>query len=98
VDSSRNTCCQPRLRRPSAVLCKLPCPARSPLFVCVLLTVNAQKENGGPLDVELVEFEAGRGNVLTYPGNGKSGKYVSFVGSCARGSDGLGATTFQVDH
>jgi acetylornithine deacetylase len=32
--------------------------------------------------VELVEFEAGRGNVLlTYPGNGKSGKCVSFVGS-----------------
>jgi len=38
-------------------------------------------ENGGPLIVELVEYEAGRGNVLiTYPGK-SADKCVSFVGS-----------------
>lgn len=37
-------------------------------------------EEGGPLTVKLVEFEAGRGNVvMTYPG--KTSRCVSFVGS-----------------
>ena len=39
-----------------------------------------QTAAGGPLTVELVEYEAGRGNVLiTYPG--KTDRCVSFVGS-----------------
>ena len=38
-------------------------------------------ENGGPLIVELVEYDAGRGNVLiSYPG--RTERSVSFVGRC----------------
>lgn len=43
---------------------------------------TVQKEKGGPLTVERITFEEGRGNVIiTYPG--KTDKTLGLVGRCA---------------
>jgi hypothetical protein len=52
------------------------------LLTTLLASSRGQVENGGPLIVELVEYEPKRGNVLiTYPG--KTDRTISFVGRCA---------------